>query len=545
MRPPLALPPQAPDALFGRATYDTIRCLGGSFVTEVVLAVARGPRGFARPVALKRVGATVGEADRARGCAALTREAAAYARLSHPAIVRLFDFVEDRGRLTLVLEHVDGLTLAQVLAGLRARDHVLGDACAYYVGYRVFLALAAAHAARDSLTREFAPVIHRDVCPTNVLVPWDGYVKLTDFGVARLSGVLSDTKPGQVKGTLGYLAPEQARGEPVTVRTDVYAACLVLRELLTGASAFPRDGVGEAELLARLSSPDLVALSVIRPDVPARLAAAMDRGLAADAERRDLTAEEMVFVLRGLVDVEDARARLVERLSLLRGGEGASGRVVTPTRPSLFDESAPELDLDTAETRPMGAAAPAPDDDEPAAPYASTTMPTSRRRVEPVPLEPGAAAPPRAPIAFVPARFPTEAAPRARRGGLALALVGAALLSGAAIFGALAWSARPRSSPHVAIRPARRPRLVPPRVVAAPRPEPRADASAAPAVSATTGLLVTDAREAGHRLFVDGRVLAAGAPVAVRCGTHEVRVGSAGRLRKLTVPCGGSVHVAP
>ena len=190
------------------AGYEIVRRLGVSPTSEVLLAVSRGPLGFERTVVLKRLLVDVDAEDGVAGSARLGREALAYARLAHPAIVRLYDFVEDDGRLTLVLEHVDGLSLARVLAGLRVSGDDLDEACVWYVAYRIFLALAAAHAARDPMTREFAPVIHRDVSPGNVLVPWDGYVKLTDFGVARLAGFASDTRPGVVKGTIGYLAPE-------------------------------------------------------------------------------------------------------------------------------------------------------------------------------------------------------------------------------------------------------------------------------------------------------------------------------------------------
>lgn len=358
MPPQAPLPPRGPRAPSRLGQYEVIRRLGASASSEVILAVSRGPLGFERTVVLKRLQADVTtDDDVADGTARLAREALAYARLAHPAIVRLFDFVEDDGRLTLVLEHVDGLSLARILTGLRALGDDLDEASVWYVGYRVFLALAAAHSARDPMTREFAPVIHRDVSPGNVLVPWDGYAKLGDFGVARLAGVPGDTRPGVVKGTVGYLAPEQVRGEPPTVRTDVYAACLLVRELLLRSPVFPRENRSEMELLAAMAAPDLVPLAALRPALPVHLSGALDRGLSPDSEARDVSAEEMVLLLRSVVDMEVARVRLAEKIARLRRREDASARsVMYATRPdadaALSEESVTQLLDDVTEVGP-------------------------------------------------------------------------------------------------------------------------------------------------------------------------------------------------
>src|SRR6202035_781545 len=129
-----------------------------------------------------------------------------------------------------------------------------------------------------------------DVNPSNILIPWDGHVKLADFGIAKVSGVASDTQAGFIKGTYGYMAPEQVRGEPITVRTDVYAAALLLWELLARRKAIQRGALPEMEVLRAMAEPSLVSLDVLRPDLSPRLRDAVARGLEPSPDQRNLTA---------------------------------------------------------------------------------------------------------------------------------------------------------------------------------------------------------------------------------------------------------------
>jgi serine/threonine-protein kinase len=306
----------APPLALRIGPYEVLGRLGLGGTSEVLLAQSRGPYGFERTVVIKRL---------LPKCAfdpslsrMLAREAMAYARLTHPAIVRLYDFFELDGHLALVLEYVDGVSLARLRALLRAQREHVGDAAAIFVGYRIFAALAAAHAARDPQSGEFAPVIHRDVSPGNVLIPWDGFVKLADFGIAKLTGSSGDTRNGIIKGTYGYMAPEQVLGEPVSVRTDVYAGCLLLRELLARRPTFARAKLPELEMLRAMAEPSFPPLEVIRPGVPPALCDALRRGLAPDPEDRTLTAAEMLKVLRSVVSIERARDALVDTLARIR-----------------------------------------------------------------------------------------------------------------------------------------------------------------------------------------------------------------------------------
>ena len=296
--------------------FRVLRRLATGGTSDVLLARAEGPHGFGRAVVLKLLLAQYRDDESFERMFA--REAAAYARLSHPAIVRLFDFFSDGGQLVMVLEFIDGLPLNKLRALLRGRGAELDDRAAFFVASRVFAALSAAHGARDAESGEFAPVIHRDVNPSNVLIPWDGHVKLADFGIAKVAGMKSDTQAGFIKGTYGYMAPEQVRGESVTPRADVYAATLLLWEMLTRRKAIQRGALPEMEVLRAMAEPQLPSLDVLRPDLPAAVREAVKRGLEPSADRRAIFADELVAVLRGAANLEEGRAMLVEALATVR-----------------------------------------------------------------------------------------------------------------------------------------------------------------------------------------------------------------------------------
>jgi serine/threonine-protein kinase len=285
--------------------YEVVKRLGVERDAEIILALAHGPFGFTRNVVLKRLFG-MGDAQR------LAHEAFGYARVTHPAVVRMYDFVVDDGRPTIVLERVHGHSVARMLSGLRARSRDLDETCAIYIGYRVFQALAAAAE---------AGVVHRNVCPTSVLVPWDGFAKLADFAIAHIVGAPTNARTGIITGNMGYLAPEQLRVETVTERTDVYLGSLLVRELLLRAPIFPRAGRTEKELLDVMAQPNLVPLAAHRPDLPVHVTDALDRGLSPDARDRTLSAAELADILRSVLDVDRAREHLAAVLGYLRPEE--------------------------------------------------------------------------------------------------------------------------------------------------------------------------------------------------------------------------------
>ncbi len=214
-----------------------------------------------RPVALKLIPAHGPAPERSQ------REALAAARLHHPGIVAVYDAGDDAAGRYLVSELVHGRTL-----DVLERDGALSDRDVLRVGLALADALAHAHE---------RGVIHRDVKPQNVIVPDEthdprGAAKLTDFGVAHLAGDEPLTRTGDVVGTLAYMAPEQAAGEHVDERADLYALALVLYEALAGGN--PVRGPSPAAT-ARLVGTVLPALGARRRDLPEALCAALDRAL--------------------------------------------------------------------------------------------------------------------------------------------------------------------------------------------------------------------------------------------------------------------------
>ncbi|HEY4119910.1 MAG TPA: protein kinase [Byssovorax sp.] len=292
--------------------YKVIRRLSRTGSADVYLGLMEGPMGFRRVCELKLVENTLeGDADLGEE---LAREAAICSRLNHPAILRIFDFFELDRRLVLVLEHVDGADLERLVQHLQRRKQKLGDDAIWFIASQLLGALSHAHAATDE-DGNLTPVVHRNLAPDNVLIGWDGQVRLAGFGLGKILGRSPDTVVGVIKGRPGYMSPEQARGERVTPRADVYGIGLLMWSLLSGRVP-PLNGVRPEPL------------SSIRPDVPRELAAAIEASLEPSPDKRKITCAEIEHWLKKITKAEAGRADLLEKIVLLRStrtplGEGA------------------------------------------------------------------------------------------------------------------------------------------------------------------------------------------------------------------------------
>jgi len=216
------------------------------------------------------------------------REALAAARLVHPNIVQVFDFGSDQesSRQFIVMEYVDGQSCAEIL---RERGHLDPEEAVDI--------LAQSCRGLDYAHRN--GVVHRDVKPGNLLLSADGMIKLADFGIAKAAEQSDITKVGSVLGTAAYLSPEQARGEPAGPPSDLYALGVVAYQLMAGRLPYQAASLTD---LARQQSTPPPRLDDLVPDVPATLAAAVQRALAGDPEQRYADAGEMEKALQQGLD---------------------------------------------------------------------------------------------------------------------------------------------------------------------------------------------------------------------------------------------------
>jgi serine/threonine protein kinase len=234
-----------------------------------------------RPVAVKAI-----EDVGSRGSGRVLREAQAAARLNHPGIVTLYEMGEEDGNALLVTELVDGDTLAEL-----NRDGTLSDREIGEIAADLCEALDHAHC---------RAVVHRDIKPQNVLVTEGGEprAKLMDFGVARIAGGAALTAPGDVVGTLAYMAPEQAEGRSTGTEADVYSLALTLYECWSGENPNRRSTPAAT---ARAIGARMRPLRRLRPDLPRELVDTVDACLQSRPDRRP-SLEELGEAIEGSLD---------------------------------------------------------------------------------------------------------------------------------------------------------------------------------------------------------------------------------------------------
>ena len=262
-------------------------------MAEVYLAQAQGEAGFTKPVALKRI--LESYAGNPQIAKMFMDEARLVARLSHPNLVQVFDFGHDEQGYFIAMEYVPGPDLAAVLRVLRQANERPPEAPMIDVVIQVLRGLDQAHRLCGP---DGAPLhlVHRDLSPSNVLLTGDGVAKLSDFGVARATERLGDnTRAGKTRGKAAYMAPEQARSKPVDARTDVFAAGLLLWEVLTGVACYQAEG--EAALIQLAGKGEVRPLASVGFEAPAPLQQILDTALQREPAQRYPSAAAMAEAL--------------------------------------------------------------------------------------------------------------------------------------------------------------------------------------------------------------------------------------------------------
>ncbi len=328
---------RAPSFVVGRfAVFDEIAAGG---MARVHLGRLIGGEGFSRTVAIKRIHPEL--AADPEFVAMFLDEARLMGRIRHANVVQVIDVVASDGALIVAMEYVHGAALSRLQRGARERGERLAFGVAARIAVDVLRGLHEAHEARSELGAPLE-VVHRDVTPQNILVGVDGSSRVADFGVAKASQrAQATTREGQLKGKLGYMAPEQLRHEHFDRRTDIYATSVVLWEALTGVRLF--EPGNEGRQLTKILFEPLPRPSTSRPDVRPTLEAVVMRGLDRDPARRFSTAREMAEALEGAVtlatsgEVGDTVSRLAAEELASRAARIAEieKETTAPSLPSL------------------------------------------------------------------------------------------------------------------------------------------------------------------------------------------------------------------
>ncbi|RKG95742.1 serine/threonine protein kinase, partial [Corallococcus sp. CA053C] len=324
--------------------YVVRRKLAEGGMAEIFLCTARGPEGFEKEVVIKRVRAFL--ATDPDFVQMFIAEARLASRLNHANVVQIFDFDKHEDTYYLAMEYVRGCSLWELRKRSKEAMAPMPTTLVAHIGAEVARGLHYAHRLR--VNGELLHLVHRDVTPHNVLVSYDGAVKLTDFGIAKAGNKL--TNPGVLKGKFAYMSPEQARGESVDVRTDVFALGVVLWELLTGGRLFQGDS--EIAVLRAVQESTIVPPARLNPDVPPDLDAAICRALERDLSKRFQTAGELERALAQCVlnharSVDDTDVgAYVRRLFPVAASNQALPAL--PERTALVDGALPPPDSEAA-----------------------------------------------------------------------------------------------------------------------------------------------------------------------------------------------------
>ncbi len=268
-------------------TYRILGRIGSGGMAEVFLGKARGAAGFERTVAIKCILPAYSENPQLG--AMLIQEAKVATWLTHANIVQVFDLGEHQGRYFIVMEYVDGNDLDALQKNISQRGERLPPALAVWIAREVLRGLEFVHGRCDDAGRALH-LVHRDISPANILISHSAEVKLADFGIARARHLARTTQAGMVRGKLGYMSPEQAAGEDVDERSDLFSTGVVLYELLTGQALFP--GSNLSEIVRRLYAPETPQPSEACPGLPPALDPVVLRALMRKPEERFACARE-------------------------------------------------------------------------------------------------------------------------------------------------------------------------------------------------------------------------------------------------------------
>ncbi len=385
--------------------YRLIERIATGGMAEVYKAMAMGEAGFEKPVAIKRLHRQFGEDSDLVGM--LQDEARLCSQLNHGNICQVLDLGRVQDTYYIAMEYVNGKDLFNLLRKAAQTQKKLPLPGALFIACEMLAGLDYAHRKRGR-DGELLHIIHRDISPQNVLITYDGEVKIIDFGIAKARTSTTRTQAGVIKGKFRYMSPEQARGEPIDHRTDIFAAAVVLYEMITGKPHAA--GATDRQILIKIQQGKFDPLSQLVLGLPADLEEMVHRALSLTPETRWSSARAMRKALinfmrsNGLVFTRDDLAEYVRELFVESTGKGTQVDQIESLGSGDMDLLPAE---DSPDADPFEPRAPAPDDD-PFAPGLAPVVTVGLSAPQPTPgQQPPAGLPPPA------GQPPAEEAPQA------------------------------------------------------------------------------------------------------------------------------------
>ncbi len=394
---PPAVPPSLPSPIppteleeepvleqFGN--YNLLEKVAVGGMAELFKARQRGVHNFEKIVAIKRILPHLSDND--EFVRMFIDEAKLAAQLSHPNIVQIYDLGKASGFYYIAMEYVDGRDLRSVLRKVREYKLPMPEALAAAVIMKMASALDYAHRKRAIDDKELQ-LVHRDISPQNILISYEGAVKLVDFGIAKAATKSTQTQSGALKGKLLYMSPEQALGQPLDGRSDVYSLGLVLAELLTGERCFQADS--ELGVLEKVRLGKVVDVRTINPAISVEMGTILGKVLQKDVDLRYASARLLERDLKALLakqGYEPSEHDLAEYVNtLLKGTREESETLLARRFPSQAEPVPAPLPEPAAEPSMAAAVQGAADDPPTLSGLETDTRITAAPRAEPAKAE--------------------------------------------------------------------------------------------------------------------------------------------------------------
>jgi eukaryotic-like serine/threonine-protein kinase len=259
-------------------------------MAEVFLAVRPGLEGFEKTLAIKRIRPHLSNED--AFVKMFLNEAKLAAQLQHPNIVQIFDLGKINNSFFIAMEYISGRDMSRVVPKAEKNGIQFPIEYALSIAASVLDGLAYAHTKTDDFGVPFN-IVHRDITPENIMVGWNGNVKILDFGIAKAAIQTDQTRAGEIKGKLAYMSPEQGMGKVLDARSDIFALGVVLYEWITGYKMFT--GENEMAILKSIIDGKIYPPSYFREDIPEGIEDILMRALAKDRDTRYQNARDMQF----------------------------------------------------------------------------------------------------------------------------------------------------------------------------------------------------------------------------------------------------------